>query len=167
MLTFVLVALTDAMKYLPIGALGAIIASAALDLLDVKELRRLWRTSRAEFSFAMIAMAGVIGFGVLRGVLVAVVATGVYMLARAARPRDALLGRIPGRDGFYKLHREPQAEPIPGLAIYLVQSSLVFFNIDYVRDGSGGSSIGCRPRRDGSYSTPRPSPQSTARPPAF
>jgi high affinity sulfate transporter 1 len=133
-LTFALLALTDAMKYLPIAALGAIIASAAFDLLDIKELRRLWRTSHAEFSFAMIAMAGVIGFGVLRGVLVAVAATGVYMLARATRPRDALLGRIPGRAGFYKLHREPQAKPIPGLAIYLVQSSLVFFNIDYVSD---------------------------------
>jgi MFS superfamily sulfate permease-like transporter len=133
-LTFVLLALTDTMKYLPIAVLGAIIASAALDLLDIKELRRLWRTSHAEFSFAMIAMAGVIGFGVLRGVIVAVGATGVYMLARATRPRDALLGRIPGRDGLYKLHREPQAKQIPGLAIYLVQSSLVFFNIDYVRD---------------------------------
>jgi high affinity sulfate transporter 1 len=133
-LIFVLFALTDAMKYLPIAALGAIIASAALDLLDAKELRRLWRVSRAEFSFAMTAMVGVIVFGVLRGVLVAVGATGVYMLARATRPRDALLGRIPGRDGFYKLHREPQAEPTPGMAIYLVQGNLVFFNIDYVRD---------------------------------
>src|SRR3954451_6124029 len=122
------------MEYLPIAVLGAIIASAALDLFDVKELQRLWRTSHAEFSFAMIAMIGVISFGVLRGVIVAIGATGVYMLARASRPRDALLGRIPGRDGFYKLHREPQAKQIPGLAIYLVQSSLVFFNIDYVRD---------------------------------
>jgi len=45
-----------------------------------------------------------------------------------------MLGRIPGRDGFYKLHREPQAKPIPGIAIYLVQGNLVFFNIDYIRD---------------------------------
>ena len=41
---------------------------------------------------------------------------------------------IPGRDCFYKLHREPRARAVPGLLIYLVQSSLVFFNIDYVRD---------------------------------
>jgi SulP family sulfate permease len=79
-------------------------------------------------------MLGVIGLGVLRGVLIAIVAAGVYLLARVSRPSDALLGCIPGRDGFYKLHREPRARPVPGLAIYLVQSSLVFFNIDYVRD---------------------------------
>lgn len=133
-LTLVLVALTDAMKYLPVAALGAVIASAALDLFDAKELRRLWQTSHIEFLFALIAMLGVIGLGVLKGVLIAIVAAGIYLLARVSRPSDALLGCIPGRDGFYKLHREPRAKAVPGLAVYLVQSSLVFFNIDYVRD---------------------------------
>ena len=125
------------MKYLPVAALGAIIASAAIDLFDAKELRRLWQTSHAEFLFALIAMLGVIGLGVLRGVLTAIIATGVYLLARVSRPSDALMGCIPGRDGFYKLHREPRAKAVPGLAIYLVQSSLVFFNIDHVRDRIG------------------------------
>jgi MFS superfamily sulfate permease-like transporter len=67
-------------------------------------------------------------------VLIAIVAASIYLLARVSRPSDALLGCIPGRDGFYKLHREPRAKAVPGLAVYLVQSSLVFFNIDYVRD---------------------------------
>jgi sulfate permease, SulP family len=133
-LTFVLFALADVMKYLPVAALGAIIASAAIDLFDYKELRRLLTVSRAEFVFALIAMAGVIGLGVLKGISVAIIATVVYLLARASRPSDALLGCIPGQNGFYKLHREPRAKAIPGLAVYLVQSSLVFFNIDYVRD---------------------------------
>ena len=107
-LTLVLVALTDAMKYLPVAALGAVIASAALDLFDAKELRRLWQTSHIEFLFALIAMLGVIGLGVLKGVLIAIVAAGIYLLARVSRPSDALLGCIPGRDGFYKQHREPR-----------------------------------------------------------
>jgi high affinity sulfate transporter 1 len=134
MLTFVLIALTSVTRYLPVAVLGAVIASAAFDLFDAKELRRLWQTSHAEFLFALIAMLGVVGLGVLRGVVIAIAATGVYLLARVSRPSDALLGCIPGRDGFYKLHREPRAKAIPGLAIYLVQSSLIFFNIDYVRD---------------------------------
>jgi MFS superfamily sulfate permease-like transporter len=122
------------MEFLPVAALGAVIASAAFDLFDTAELRRLWRMGHAEFLFALIAMLGVIGFGVLRGILIAIVTTVVYLLARVSRPSDALLGRIPGQDGFYKLHREPRAKTVPGLAVYLVQSSLVFFNIEYVRD---------------------------------
>jgi high affinity sulfate transporter 1 len=130
----VLVALTDVMKQLPVAVLGAVIASAALDLFDAEGLRRLWQTSHVEFFFALIAMLGVIGFGVLGGVLIAIIATAVYLLARVSRPRDALLGRIPGQDIFYKLHREPRAKVVPGLAVYLVEGSLVFFNVDYVKD---------------------------------
>jgi len=119
-LTLVLIALTDALRFLPVAVLGAVIASAALDLLDFGELRRLWRTSHAEFAFALVAMLGVIGLGVLKGVLLAIIATVIYLLARVSRPNDALLGCIPERDGFYKLHREPRAKAIPGLAVYLV-----------------------------------------------
>ncbi|HWB48907.1 MAG TPA: SulP family inorganic anion transporter [Stellaceae bacterium] len=133
-LVLVLTALTGVLQYLPIAVLGAVLASAAVDLIDIAELRRLWRVSRPAFAFAIIAMVGVVWFGVLKGVIVGIGATGVYLLARVSRPNDALLGRVPGRDGLYKLHREPRARPIPGLALYLVQGDLVFFNIDYVRD---------------------------------
>lgn len=133
-LILVLTMLTGALQYLPIAALGAVLVSAAVDLIDLTALRRLWQMSPAGFAFAMVAMAGVIWLGVLRGVIIAIGATGVYLLARVSRPRDALLGRVPGQDGLYKLHREPRARPIPGLAIYLVQGDLVFFNIDYIRD---------------------------------
>ena len=133
-LIIVLATLTEALRYLPIAALGAVLVSAAIDLLDVAALRRLWRTSRPSFAFAMIAIAGVVWLGVLKGVIIAVGASIVFLLAQVSRPRDALLGAVPGRSGLYKLHRVPAAKPIPGLAIYLVQGDLVFFNIDYVRD---------------------------------
>lgn len=132
-LALILVAFMDVLRYLPIPVLGAILVSAAIDLFDASGMRWLWRTSRAEFLFAIIAMAGVVALGVLKGVVIAIGATGVYLLARESRPRDALLGRIPGRDGFHKLHREPRAEPVPGLALYFVQGSLLFFNSDYIR----------------------------------
>ncbi|HTQ34024.1 MAG TPA: SulP family inorganic anion transporter [Stellaceae bacterium] len=133
-LIFVLTMLTQVLRYLPIAALGAVLVSAAIDLIDVPALRRLWRTSRPAFTFAMIAMAGVFWLGVLKGVIIAIGATGIFLLAQVSRPRDALLGVVAGRTGLYKLHREPAAKPIPGLALYLVQGDLLFFNIDYIRD---------------------------------
>ncbi|MDI7864476.1 SulP family inorganic anion transporter [Rhizobiaceae bacterium n13] len=123
----------DALRILPIPALAAILAAAAISLIDVEELRLLWRISRMEFAFALITMAGAISFGVLNGVIIAIAATLIYLLRKVMYPRDALLGRIAGRDGFYKLHRFAQAEPIPGLAICMIQDSLLFFNADYVR----------------------------------
>ncbi|WP_413990448.1 SulP family inorganic anion transporter [Labrys okinawensis] len=132
-LTAMLLYLQDAVRLLPIPALGAILVAAAMSLLDVAGLRQIWQVSRMEFLFALIGMAGPISLGVLNGVVIAVAATLLYVLLKEMRPRDAMLGRVPGRRGFYKLHRSMNAAPIPGLAVCLVQGSLLFFNVDYVR----------------------------------
>lgn len=129
----VLLFLNDALRILPVAALAAILVSAALGLINVDELRQIWRISRVEFVFALITMWGAISFGVLNGVIVAIAGTLVYLLRNMMYPRDALLGRIPGRDGFYKLHRFPEAQAVPGLVIWVLQGSLLFFNTDHVR----------------------------------
>lgn len=128
-----LLLLTGALAVIPIPALGAILAATALSLIDLTELRNLWRVSRAEFVFALIAMWGPIGLGVLNGVVIAIGATLVYLMQKLMYPRDALLGRIPGREGFYKLHRFQGAQPVPGMTVCLIQGSLLFCNSDYVK----------------------------------
>ncbi len=125
--------LGPALRILPIPALGAILVAAALSLIDVEALGEIRRISRIEFLFAIIALMGPLSLGVLQGIVIAVGATLVYLLYKAAHPRDALLGRIPGRDGFYKLHRSPEARPEPGLAVCIVQGNLLFFDTDYVK----------------------------------
>jgi sulfate permease, SulP family len=132
-LTVMLLFLQDAIRILPIPALGAILVAAAISLLDVVALREIWRVSRMEFVFALIGMAGPISLGVLNGVVIAVAATLLYVLLKEMRPREAMLGRVPGRPGFYKLHRSRNAIQINGLAVCLVQGNLLFFNVDYVR----------------------------------
>ncbi|WP_411956281.1 SulP family inorganic anion transporter [Arvimicrobium flavum] len=125
--------LGPALRVLPIAALGAILAATALNLIDFAGLRQLWRVSRMEFAFALIAMWGPISLGVLNGVVIAIGATLVYLLRKLMYPRDAMLGRIAGRDGFYKLHRMAEARPVPGMVICVLQGSLLFFNTDYVK----------------------------------
>ena len=126
--------LRPALAILPIPALGAILVAAALSLIDIDALRQLWRISRVEFAFALIALWGAASFGVLNGVVIAIGATFAYLLHQMMYPRDALLGRVAGRDGFYKLHRTRGARQIPGMAIYLIQGSLLFFNADHVQE---------------------------------
>lgn len=128
-----LVFLHSALRILPIPALAAILAAAAISLIDIAELKRIWRISHMEFVFALIAMFGAISFGVLNGVIVAISATLVYLLHKTMFPRDTLLGRIAGRDGFYDMQRFAQARGVPGVAICLVQGNLLFYNADYVR----------------------------------
>lgn len=133
-LIVVLLFLGDVLRILPVAALGAILAATALSLIDIDGLRRIWTVNRIEFIFALIALWGPIGLGVLNGVVIAIAATLVYLILQTMYPHDAMLGRIPGRDGFYKLHRVTEARPVPGFGACMVQDSLLFYNADYVRE---------------------------------
>ena len=78
--------------------LAAIVLMAVKGLIDVSELRRLWRVSRFEFGIAMVAFVGVLLLGILKGVMLAAVVSLLLLVGRAARPHVAFLGRIPVKD---------------------------------------------------------------------
>lgn len=128
-----LVFLHSALRILPLPALAAILATAAISLIDIHELKKIWRISRMEFVFALIAMWGAISFGVLNGVIVAVAATLVYLLRKTMFPSDGFLGRIEGRDGLFDLARFPEARAIDGIPVFTVQGNILFYSADYVR----------------------------------
>jgi anti-anti-sigma factor len=106
---------------------------AVRGLFDVAALRHLWRVSRFEFSIAIVALAGVLLLGILKGVLLAVIASLIVLLATAAHPHVAFLGRIPGTRRYSDLERHPENEVIPGVLVFRVEASLLYFNVDHVR----------------------------------
>jgi MFS superfamily sulfate permease-like transporter len=81
----------------------------------------------------MVALLGVLLLGILKGVLVAVVVSLLVLLATAARPHVAFLGRIPGTRRFSDLERHPDNEVIAGVLVFRVEASLLYFNVDHVR----------------------------------
>ena len=118
---------------LPMAALGAILASAAVDLMDVKTLWRIRRISRFELLLGIITAAGVVVLGVMNSIMIAVGASILHLLWYASTPNDALLGYIPGRPGLYDLARHDEAEPVPGILIYRFEGSPLFFNAAWFR----------------------------------
>ena len=128
----VLLFLTGFFRTLPDAVLAAVVLVAVKGLIDIRELRHLWRASRFDFAAAAVALAGVLLMGVLDGVMVAVFASLVMLLWHESRPYVAFLGRIPGTDRFSDIARHPSNEPTPGILAFRVQSSLLYFNVDHV-----------------------------------
>jgi high affinity sulfate transporter 1 len=124
--------LTGLLQNLPKAVLAAIVFVAVTGLIDLREIARLRRVSRLEFRVAMAALVGVLLLGVLKGVLLAVVASILLLLHRAAFPHVAVLGRIPRTTRFSDLERNPDNEPTPGVLVFRVESSLLYFNVDHV-----------------------------------
>jgi high affinity sulfate transporter 1 len=132
-LVLCLLYLTDLVRDLPKAVLAAIVLVAVAGLINLREMKHLWRVSRFEFSVAVVAFAGVLLLGILKGVLLAAVATILMLLRRMVRPHVAFLGRIPGTRRFSDLARHPDNERIPGALIFRVEASLLYFNADTVR----------------------------------
>ncbi|GAA0966269.1 SulP family inorganic anion transporter [Acrocarpospora macrocephala] len=117
----------------PLAALGAIVVYAALQLIDVAQFRRLFAFRRSELLLAVATCVSVLVLDILYGVLLAVALSVAEMLARVARPHDAILGIVPGLAGMHDIDDYPQARTIPGLLIYRYDSPLFFANAQNFR----------------------------------
>ena len=118
---------------LPKAALGVIIIVAALGLIDLRGMWRLRHVRDAEVALALSAFAGVLLFGVLGGVAIAIALSVGVFLYRAARPHDAVLGAVADIDGYHDIERFTDAQTIPGLLIYRFDAPPFFVNAEYLR----------------------------------
>lgn len=125
--------LTGLLSSLPTVVLAAIVLVAVKGLIDVGELRHVWRVSRFDFSVSMVALAAVLVLGILKGVMVAVFVSLLLLIRRAANPHVAFLGRIPGTRLFSDMERNPDNEAVPGALVFRVEASLLYFNAEHVR----------------------------------
>jgi SulP family sulfate permease len=117
----------------PTAALGAIVVYAATRLIDVAGFRRLAAFRRTELLLAFAALAGVLVFDILYGVLLAVGLSVAEMLHRVARPHDAVQGFVPDLAGMHDIDDYPQATTVPGLLVYRYDSPLFFANAEDFR----------------------------------
>ena len=126
--------LTTSLKNLPNVVLAAIVLVAVKGLVNIAEMKRMWRVNRYEFLVSMIAFAAVLLLGILKGVIIAVLASLALLLRRAARPHVAMLGHIPGTRAYSDMERNPDNARVPGALIFRVDASLLYFNVEHVRD---------------------------------
>ena len=113
---------------LPTAALGVIIVFAAAGLINIHSIWRLRHVRPAEVALALVAFGGVLVFGVVGGVVVAIALSVGVFLYRAARPHDAVLGRVDDVDGYHDIARWEGAETVPGLLVYRFDAPPFFVN---------------------------------------
>jgi MFS superfamily sulfate permease-like transporter len=123
-----LVAFPGVLEQIPQPALAAVVAAAAIGLVELDEFHDLWRVSRIELAIAVLTAVGVVVFDVLIGVVISVALSLAIAVYRIARPHDAVLGDAAELDGWVDLEAYPQAVIEPGLLVYRFDAPLFFTN---------------------------------------
>jgi high affinity sulfate transporter 1 len=132
-IALVLLFFTEPMSYLPKAVLGAVIVSAASGLIDRSAWRGLRLVSRFEFWIAAVTTLGVVVFGVLQALAIAVALSIVDVVRRSAQPHDAVLGWVDRLDRYANVQLHPSARVTPGVVVYRLDDRLFFANARYVK----------------------------------
>jgi SulP family sulfate permease len=122
---------THLLENLPQLVLGVIIIAAAINLIEVEPLLKVYRLRHVEFYLALVTFVGVLSIGVLGGILVAVALALVMVIGRISRPHDAVLGSVEGVDGYQDIEGYANSQTVPGLIAYRFDAPLFFANADH------------------------------------
>jgi high affinity sulfate transporter 1 len=126
-IALVMLFFTDVLAYLPNAALAGIVANAVLSLIEVHELRDLWRMRRSDFWIAATCLVGVLALGPLRAVLIAFLLSTVDVIRRASRPATSAL--VEAADGSHFVPADGDDDVSDsGLLVYRFGAPLYFAN---------------------------------------
>ena len=118
----------------PDAALAAVVVAAAIGLFEIGDLRRIHRIQRWEFWLSVVCFAGVVAFGALPGIGIAIVIAVIEFLWDGWRPHSAVLGRVERLKGYHDITRYPGASRIPGLVLFRWDAPLFFANAELFCD---------------------------------
>ncbi len=130
-----LLLLAPALSLMPEAALAAIVLVYSVELVNVRDFRAIAAVRRTELLWALIAFAGVLLLGTLRGILVAVIASLLSLAYQASNPPVYEVARKHGTNVFRKRTAEhPEDETWAGLLLVRVEGRLFFANAERVLD---------------------------------
>jgi high affinity sulfate transporter 1 len=123
---------------LPNATLAAVVIVYSVGLIQPAEFRNIRRVRTMEFRWALIACLGVLVFGTLEGIVVAIIVSMLGLLSQAASPRVHVIGRKRGADVLRPLSPEhPDDETFEGLLILRPEGRLFFVNAQDVSEQIG------------------------------
>ncbi len=120
---------------LPYATLAAVVIVYSVGLIQPAEFVAIRKVRVMEFRWAMVACLGVLLFGTLRGIVVAIVMSLIGLSSQTAHPRVSVIGRKRGADVLRPLSPEhPDDETFDGLLIVRPEGRLFFVNAQDVAE---------------------------------
>ena len=120
---------------LPHATLAAIVIAYSVGLIQPEEFLAIRKIRLMELRWAIAAALGVLIFGTLQGIVIAIIISLIGLSSQTAFPRVSVIGRKRGADVLRPLSPEhPDDETFPGLLILRPEGRLFFVNAQQVAE---------------------------------
>jgi high affinity sulfate transporter 1 len=133
-IAFLLLTAPNLLQHLPKTALAAVVIASAIGLIEVADLKRIYRIQRWEFWLSIVCLVGVAVLGAIPGIGLAIAIAIIQFLWDGWRPHSAVLGRAHGVKGYHDITRYPDARRIPGLVMFRWDAPLFFANAELFKE---------------------------------
>ena len=127
--------LAPLLGFLPHATLAAIVIVYSVGLIQPAEFLAIRKIRLMELRWAIAAALGVLLFGTLKGIVVAIIISLIGLSSQTAHPRVSVIGRKRDADVLRPLSPEhPDDETFPGLLILRPEGRLFFVNAQQVAE---------------------------------
>ena len=127
--------LAPLLGFLPYATLAAVVIVYSVGLIQPAEFEAIRKVRTMEFRWAVIACLGVLIFGTLQGIVVAIIISLIGLSSQAANPRIHVIGRKRGADVLRPISKEhADDETFEGLLILRPEGRLFFVNAQAVAE---------------------------------
>lgn len=128
-----LLLLAPLLGLMPQATLAAVVIVYSIGLIRPDEFRQIRVVRRTEFRWALVAFAGVVLVGTLKGIVVAIIVSLVSLAYQVADPPVHILGRKPGTNVFRPRSKDhPEDETFAGLLLLRPEGRIFFANAEQV-----------------------------------
>ena len=133
-ISLTLLFLTPLFYYLPKAVLAAIIMVAVFGLVDVAEVKHLYRVKKSDLALLIVTFVATLSLGIEAGIGVGVGASLLAVIFRTTRPHTAVLGRVPGTHAYRNVERNPEVETFDGVLVVRVDAQFYFGNVTFLKE---------------------------------
>jgi SulP family sulfate permease len=126
--------MTPLFFFIPKAVLAAIIMVAVFGLIDVAEVKHLWRVKKSDLLLLAVTFVSTLTLGIEQGIGIGVGMSLLWFVVRSTRPHTAVLGRIPGTEAVRNIKNYPEAEQVEGVLALRIDAQFYFGNVNFLKD---------------------------------
>ncbi len=134
LIALTLLFLTPLFFYLPKAILASVIMVAVFGLIDIKEVKHLWKSDKRDLAMLVVTFIGTLSLGIEEGIIIGVILSLMMIIFQTTRPHFAILGKMPGTKLYKNIERFKEAEQRDDVLVLRLDARMYFANVTFFKE---------------------------------